>query len=438
MEFCYYKKVAKIVLFALILQVFSPAIYYAAKTLWPSAMVLENDAVDLDKLFPKNATASDSKKGFFLTGDLKELYTLGVGHVAINVTLSGLGHTFFQTLRGLKERGFKITLVLVNDKAPVGIDLKSAPAEFRNPYFYMIDFEASNGEWQKYNFDRIVNDYGEYIDNWVIGNEINSQLYNFYGEASVEDYTKKYCESFKICYKQIKDKNLDANVFISFDQGWDIPAYNVRIAGHNKILSKYRYNAKEQIALINNYLGKNIEWGVSLHPYPAPVDSSYFWDDEYAGYVIDSDIEDERPYYLTLKNCDLAVHYLNESRFLNIKNEPRKIIISEFGLTSHDGQREQAAGLYYLWEKMSQIPNVISIIYNAQTDLQDGYNFGLTSDKNKKRLIWAVFRDMDKDEADSKWCKDLLDDVLDEYEYVDLNTLVFKKASVSELLKTMK
>ena len=435
MEFCCYKKIVKLIIISLLLQVVTPAINYAAKTLWPSAMVLENDAINLDKMFPNNATASNSKKGFFLTGDLKEIYTLGVGNVAINVTLSGLGHTFMPIIRGLKERGFKITLVLVNDKAPVGTDLKSAPAEFKNPYFYMIDFNAGNGEWQLYNFNRIVDDYGEYIDNWVIGNEINSQAYNFYGAASITDYTKVYCESFKVCYDKIKERNENANIFISFDQGWDIPSYNTRIAGHDKVLSQYRYNAKEQIALINNYLGKNIDWGISLHPYPAPVDSSYFWDDEYAGYVYESDIEDERPYYLTLKNCDLAIHYLNEKQFLNIKNEPRKIIISEFGLTSHNGQREQAAGLYYLWEKMSHIPNVIAIIYNAQTDLQDGYNFGLTSDKNKKRLIWTVFRDMDKDEDDSKWCKDLLDDVLDEYGYVDINTIVFSKASASEIFK---
>ena len=417
------------------LLVVSPAIYYAANSLWPSAMVLENDAMDLDKMFPKNATASDSKKGFFLTGDLKELYTLGVGHVAINVTLSGLGHTFMQTVRGLKERGFKITLVLVNDKAPVGIDLKSAPDEFKKPYFYMIDFKASNGEWQKYNFDRIVDDYGEYVDNWVIGNEINSQLYNFYGPADVEEYTKKYCESFKICYDKIKEKNENADIFISFDQGWDIPSYNTRINGYDKIRSKYRYNAKEQLSLINTYLGKNIDWGLSLHPYPAPVDSAYFWDDEYAGYIPDSEIKNERPYYITLKNFEVAINYFSAAKFFNVKNEPRKIIISEFGLTSHDGDREQAAGLYYLWEKIENMPNVVALLYNAQTDLADGYNFGLTSDKNKKRLIWAVFRDMDKDPDNRAWCKDLLDAVLDDYGYVDINTVVFSKASVSEILK---
>ncbi len=434
MELCCYKKIAYVVLISLLLAAVNPIISFTSNTLWPSSMVLENDNIDIDKVLPL-ATAPNTKKGFFLTGDLKEIYTLGVGHVAINVTLSGLGHTYMQTIRGLKKRGFEITLVLVNDKAPVGIDLKSAPEEFRKPYFYMIDFESTNGEWQKYNFERIVNDYAEYIDNWVIGNEINSQLYNFYGPANVNEYTKKYCESFKICYEKIKEKNENANIYISFDQGWDMPLVDRRKNGYDKVMSNYRYNAKEQIALINNYLGRNIDWGISLHPYPAPVDSSYFWDDKYAGYIEDDVNKEERPYYITLKNFEIVVHYLAENKFLKKDREMRNIIITEFGLTSHNGEREQAAGLYYAWEKVKDNKYIKALIYNAQTDLEDGYNFGLTSEKKRKRLIWAVFRDMDKDEENSSWCKDLLDSVLDEYGYIDINNVIFNKASVSEILK---
>ena len=433
MELCCYKKIAYVVLISLLLAAVNPIISFTSNTLWPSSMVLENDNIDIDKILPL-ATAPNTKKGFFLTGDLKEIYTLGVGHVAINVTLSGLGHTYMQTIRGLKKRGFEITLVLVNDKAPVGIDLKSAPEEFRKPYFYMIDFESTNGEWQKYNFERIVNDYAEYIDNWVIGNEINSQLYNFYGSANVNEYTKKYCESFKICYEKIKEKNENANIYISFDQGWDMPSVDRRKNGYDKVMSNYRYNAKEQIALINNYLGRNIDWGISLHPYPAPVDSSYFWDDKYAGYIEDDVNKEERPYYITLKNFEIAVQYMLNDRFLKKDKVARNIIITEFGLTSHDGEREQAAGLYYAWEKVKDNKYIKALIYNAQTDLEDGYNFGLTSEKKRKRLIWAVFRDMDKDEENSSWCKDLLDSVLDEHGYIDINTIIFNKASMSEIL----
>lgn len=435
MVLCYYKKIVYSLLISLLLQVFAPATIFANRILWPSEMNLDNDLITLDNILPKDATASNSKKGFLFSGDPKEIFTLGAGHIAINVTLSGKGHTMIQYLQGLKKRGVKITLILVNDKAPVGVDLKSAPEEFQKPYFYMIDFNSNNGDWQRYNFDRIVSDYYPYVDNWIIGNEINSQLYNFYGASDVNHYTKVYCDTFKICYEKIKAKNPNANVYISFDQGYDIPNYDARDRRFNKVLGKYRYNMKEQLILINNYLDRSIDWGVALHPYPAPIESSYFWDDEYAGYDVGAKNEVEMPYLLTLKNFEIAISFLAEKRFLNRQNKVRNIIISEFALTSHDGEREQAAGLYYLWEKIENNPYVKAFLYNSQTDLADGYNFGLTSDKNRKRLIWAVFKDMDR-ENERGWCKDLLDEVLEEHGYIDIDTVIFNKASISELLKT--
>ena len=435
MELCCYKKIVYCLLLSILLQVVSPAIIFGGRILWPSEMNLDNDLVNLDNVLPENATTSNSKKGFLLSGEPKEIFTLGAGHVAINVTLSGKGHTLIQYLQGLKKRGIKITLILVNDKAPVGIDLDSAPKDYQKPYFYMIDFKANNGDWQKYNFERIVTDYYKYVDNWIIGNEINSQLYNFYGPSDVNNYTKVYCDNFKVCYDRIKELNPKADVYISFDQAWDIPNYNERDRRFDKVLGQYRYNMKEQIVLINNYLGKYVDWGIALHPYPSPVESAYFWDDRYAGYSTDAKNEFDMPYLLTLKNFEIAINFLAEKRFLNKDDNLRNIIISEFGLTSHNGERVQAAALYYLWEKIGDNPYIKALLYNAQTDLDDGYHFGLTSNRKRKRLIWAVFKDMDKDEDTRAWCKDLLDSVLEEHGYVDINTVLFTKASASEMLK---
>ena len=435
MGFCYYKKILYCLLISLLLQVTLPATIFADRVLWPSEMNLDNDSINLDNILPENATTSNSKKGFLLSGDPREIFTLGAGHVAINVTLSGKGHTMIQYLQGLKKRGIEITLILVNDKKPVGVDSTTAPKDYRNPYFYMIDFNANNGDWQKYNFERIVTEYSPYVDNWIIGNEINCQLYNYYGSSSIRDYTRVYCDAFKICYKRIKELNPKANVYISFDQGWDLPNYNSTDRRFDKELGKYRYNMKEQLIIINEFLGKNIDWGVALHPYPSPVETAYFWNDLYAGYDINTKDEFDKPYLLTLKNFELAINFLAQERFLNEKNSVRNIIISEFGLTSHNGERIQAAGLYYLWEKIENNPFIKALLYNAQTDLPDGFHFGLTSYNKRKRLIWAVFRDMDRDYENRAWCKDLLDTVLEENGYVDIKGALFKKASVSEASK---
>ena len=65
------------------------------------------------------------------------------------------------------------------------------------------------------------------------------------------------------------------------------------------------------------------------------------------------------------------------------------------------------------------------VIYETSSECQ--------SDKNRKRLIWAVFRDMDKDEETRAWCKDLLDSVLEEYGYINIEKVIFNIASLSEL-----
>lgn len=401
--------------------------------MWPSAMNLYNDAIDFDTIISTLSTASDSRKGFLFTGDPKEIFYLGAGHIAINVTLSGKGHTYMQYLEGFKKRGIKITLILVNDRPPVGVSGKFAPPDFKNPFFYMIDFESQNGQWQKYNFDRVVEDYAEYVDNWVIGNEINSQVYNYYGPATIEEYTYKYCENFKVMYETIKKVNKDANLFISFDQYWNLPRLNSRKREFDKENGKYRYNAKEQLEIINKYLDKDIEWGVAIHPYPTPIEEAMFWDDQYSGFDENTHVEEDRPYFLTSKNFEIIIDYLNERRFLLKNKKPRRIIISELGFTSHNGEEIQAAGIYYVWKKaMKYKDRIDAFLYNAQTDLSDEYNFGLTSDKNRKRLAWVVFRDMDKD-LEYNWCQDLLDRVLEEHGYAEDNCNLYKISTASEI-----
>lgn len=425
MEFFYSKKISIILIIALVLNI-SSAPVFAVKTLWPSKINLYNDNFNLDDYIATTCTASNSKKGFLFTGDPKEIFTLGAGHIAINMTLSGKGHVVVQYLEGLKKRGVKITLILINDNPPVGTDPTKAPKGFNNPYCYMIDFEANNGEWQRYNFERILDEYAPYIDNWVIGNEINSQLYGYFGPATVDLYTQRYCQTFKEIYKKIKSKNEDADVYISFDQSWNLPTLNQNDRRYDKELSLYKYNAMTQLSLINNYLDSGIDWGVSLHPYPSPLESAIFWDDENAGFDYDATDENEQPWLITLKNFEVAIEYLSRPKFLKKDKSVRNIIISEVSLTSHDGDLIQAAGLYYLWEKVRDNPLIKAIHYNAQNDVEDGYHFGLTSDKKKKRLAWAVFKDMDRPN-ECGWCKDLLDNILDQFGYVDENGILKKK-----------
>lgn len=432
MEYCCYKKIIVLILISFVLQILRPMSSLASYIVWPSELNLYDDSIVFDEIISTTSTASDTKKGFLFTGDPRDIFYLGAGHIAINVTLSGRGHAVFQYLEGLKKRGVKITLILINDKPPVGVNPKEAPAEYQNPYCYLIDFSANNGEWQKYNFDRIVDDYAKYVDNWIIGNEINSQLYSFYGPATLEEYTEKYCDTFLEIYNKVKERNENADLYISFEQTWDIPALDPKNKLYNAELGRFRYNAVDQLEFINKYLNKKVDWGIALHPYPTPIDSGNFWGGDYTGFDMKDPIEENRPYLTTIKNFEVALQHLSEKRFLRTDNSVRNIIISEIGISSHDGEEKQAAGLYYLWEKIKDNNLIKFFLYNAQTDVPDGLNCGLVSDKKRKRLSWTVFRDMDKEEQGA-WCKDLLDRVLEENGYVDVSGILVQIATESEV-----
>ena len=431
MGFYCYRKIIYVVILSVLLNILSPIKIFASKTLWPSAMNLYDDSLNLDYIISTRSTASNSKKGFLLTGDPREVFTLGVGQVAFNMTLSGYGHVPIQYIEGLKKRGVKITIIIINDKAPVGIDTTKAPAYFIRPFYYMIDFFASNGVWQEGNFKRIVDEYSEYVDNWIIGNEINTQVYSFYGSATIEEYTKAYCDTFVKAYDIIKKANDEANVYISFDQCWDLPRNDKKSSEYDAYESQYKFNAKELLAYINDYIDKGIDWGVALHPYPVPMEDGKFWEDKFEGSEKLKEEKSTRTYYLTYNNFEVALEYLSEYKFRKNDKNMRNIIISETGVTSHSGEDIQAAGIYFLWEKVRDNPLISALLYNAQTDVPDGFDFGLSNTKNKKRLSWAVFKDMDR-ENENAWCKDLLDNVLERYGYVDVLGKIVKETELTD------
>lgn len=411
------KNIAFILLFSIVTSFLFVKNNFAVRRLWPAKMNLYNDTLNLDHFIATDSIVKDSKKGLLFTGDPRELFTLGCGQIAINMTLSGMGHQYIQFLEGLKKRNIKITMIVVNDKPSVEMDFSKAPEMFKNPFFYLLDFSSSSGEWQRWNFERVVEDYGELVDNWVIGNEINSQLYSYYGPSSMEDFTTKFLDTFKIMYEMIKEKNEDANVYMSFDQAWDLPRLDPYSKKFQVEEGSFHYNMKSQLEFINKYLPKDMDWGVSLHPYPSPVEHGYFWDDEEAT-LNPKKAGDEKPYLITLKNFDIAIELLAEPRFLTKDKKVRNIIISEFGVTANQGEDVQAAGIYYLWEKIRDNPFIKAFHYNAQTYLEDGFNLSLVNKNGRKRLAWVVFKDMDRQD-ESRWCKDLLDTVLEKHGYKD-------------------
>lgn len=129
------KKFSFILMIVLLVNIFHNEVY-ASKVIEPKnsydAYYYRQD-VNLEDFIPKNATASNSRKGFLFTGSPDEIFELGASHIAINVTITGRSHTYINFIRGLKKHGVKITLILANDEPPIGLTTMGAPKDYQNP-----------------------------------------------------------------------------------------------------------------------------------------------------------------------------------------------------------------------------------------------------------------------------------------------------------------
>lgn len=347
------------------------------------------------------------KKGFLIVDNVREVDTLNVSQVAINMTTSGLSYVTLDTVKELYRKGISITAILVNDRPPIGFTAEDAPPMFQNPYLYMLDFYANNGLSIKLTTQHIIDTYGDYIDNWIIGNEISSQLYGYYGPSDVRTYTERYLRTFREVHDMVKEKNPNAHLYISFDQGWNRNELNPKHRTYDKELGQFAYNTKEQIDIIAGYLDKSVDYNFAFHPYPVPLEDSKFWDDRYAG-VNESGPMKDRPIFMSMNNIEYFSNYITSRDYLlRPDGTPRKILISEYGLTSDSGETIQAAALAYTWEKIKNDDNIVGFLYNAQTDVPDGFHFGLRKDLETTRLAWVVFRDMDDDNK-NMWIKSFL------------------------------
>ena len=324
-----------------------------------------------------NAASTSGKKGALFTGSSSKIKSLGCKQVAFNYTL-GLGSGFTNELKSLHNAGLKTTLILTS-AIPINEDtLSNNPSPYNHPKFYMIDMTDP----EVYELlEKMLDTLGPYVDNYVIGNEISDQEYNYYKPSLVEEYTKAYCDSFKLVYKEIKDRYGDANVFISFDQSWDMPS--LRQGG----LQYYKYNAKEQLTIIKRELGNDINWGVAAHPYPDPPTSPNFWDDVYAGPVDGAGKEPNKAFVVTMKNIEVMCNFLSTAEMRKADGSPRDILISEIGFSDNEGEDIKAAALMYCWLKIENNPQIIGFLYNDNDNY--GYGFGLNG------KIEEVFKTMD-------------------------------------------
>lgn len=235
------------------------------------------------------------------------------------------------------------------------------------------------------------------IHTWVIGNEVNSSNpWHYMGSVSADALAAHYAKEFRVCYNAIKSQNSGARVFTSFDQRWNY-----------KDGTRGQFTAKEILDKFAAYISinGNIDWGLSFHPYPAPMHNCRFWSfpAEYARLNLIDHTDDSK--FVNPANTDVVTNHMMQPAMLAPNGSVRHILITEMGFTSYStsiptDELTQAASIVFAYKLTSSNPLIEGIVFHRQVDhveelTGDGMALGIRTEKGVK-YAYGVFANMDK------------------------------------------
>lgn len=374
-----------------------------------------------------------TKKGLLIqntTFGLEDAFDLGVKHVIVNIPFNhilgtGIDYvydgktyhfssevvvTYDNTIRSMSEKNMIVTAVLLNGwnaNTPELFypGLTEQPSNVATYYGFHVSTQEGYDTLRAIaafladRYGSIYSSYGK-VSNWVIGNEINNQLWNYMGPMSLEKYMEEYERAFRVFYTAIKSTSSNSRVYFSTDYNWI-----------NEADGQLKYNAKDVIDTFNNLVipGGNIDWNLAYHPYSMPMTEPEFWNDTETGLIT----ADAASPVINMINLNVLTDYLQQSQFLDTKGQVRSVILSEQGFTSTSltrGKVEelQAAAIAYAYYIADSNPYIDAFIMSRQVDapveVNTSCSFGLYScDMSQPNDIvptmpkpsWNVYKNID-------------------------------------------
>lgn len=268
-----------------------------------------------------------------------------------------------------------------------------------NDRYYMLN--ASDDEGIRAISDQlryyVLNSRGG--ENWIIGNEVNTREWNYMAWTDWNEYIREYAQGFRIAYNTIKSINANARIFVSVDQFWDM---------NTDVSDKKYYSVMDGRDFLTEFARLiksegDIDWGLSQHPYPAPLSNAKFWDmsgvrkgAEYERYVKNGQL-------VTFQNLSVLTDFMRTSAMLKPDGSIRHIILSELGLTNAQGIEVQAAALCASYRAILDNPYIDEAIY-----LNEYSEPGI--DTRLSGFSGEVYENMDGENADKyfEWAKNYI------------------------------
>ncbi len=377
--------------------------------------------------------SAQTKKGLLIQNTdsmVADAFELGVSHVIVNIAFQQIlgdgidyvydGKTYSfnkeliesydATIRRMSEKSMTVTAVILNgwnDATPQLVYPGVTKQPDSSVFYYGFNASTPEGyetikaiaSFLAERYSSRTSAYGK-VSNWIIGNEINNQQWNYMGPMGIEQYVTEYARAFRVFYTAIKSTTSNARLFFSTDYNWIHDADGTT-----------KYNAKDIIDRFADMTGAGgaMDWGLAYHPYSIPMTEPEFWDDASTGLItgaVNSPV-------INLSNLSVLTDYMQNAALLSPNGTVRHIILSEQGFTSKSltrGENEdlQAAAIAYAYYIADSNPYIDAFIMSRQVDAPSEVNqslmFGLWyCDMNQpddivpttRKKAWQVYKYID-------------------------------------------
>lgn len=373
----------------------------------------------------RDAARNPGKKGLRVDPNiLDDALSLNIKHAGVDIPThrffgSGIsysyeGKTFSinaelinqldQEVKRLSDSGVAVTAILLNAWNTVTPELNrngisQLPAAQAQYYTFNVETEAgfravkamASFLAKRYNGQ---NGHGK-ITNWVVGNEIDNQYWNYAGDFDVASYTRLFQRAFRVFYTAMKAESSNDNIMFSLDHYWNSLPEAAPVG---------KYKGRDVLEWFNHwdYAEGRTNWALAYHPYSYPLSSPEFWDDEESGKV--DQTNDSQ--VISFQNLHVLTDFMRNEAMLTPGGEVRKIFLTEQGFSSTKGKQdktqEQAAAVAYSYYIVDNNPYISAYLLSRQEDNEGetahGLSFGLSSIQNHQLVAkpaHEVFRYID-------------------------------------------
>lgn len=234
------------------------------------------------------------------------------------------------------------------------------------------------------------NDEHGRVAGYIVGNEVNVhwQWHNL-GRMPRNVMVADYERQMRIANTAVRKSSKTARVYMSLTHFWTIDpdADHQRSMPGKYFIEEFARQARA---------GGDYDWHLAHHPYPEDLGNPRSWLDKTAP-------QNPNAGRITFKNL-MQLSRFFEAPALRFHGALRSIILSEQGFHSADdeaGDRAQAAGYCYAWEKVARIPSIEAFVLHRHVDHQyeGGLNLGLwrrkkdsTSTPDTPRPMYECFK----------------------------------------------